>query len=383
MKKVLKNIKQIFRLVFRLKDPYDNSDKDINYYFQIKDDIKTFDDLTKFFNEKNLLYGSHNSYIFRGESNYSGKLQPKLFRKDKNTNEYFIDSYDSGGGTSTNTKYGELVLKMFHSISDLYKTLDIMGRYDFPNELTKIDSLNFENKRDINDFIIKNADLIGFAQHNGLPTLALDFTYDFKSALYFSLTGDFNDNRFEDNSNENWECKWIKNDSCLWVMNLTMFSDINRIKNRPINRSRLQNYIHPLIQTDLSYKNNKNALSQNALSVLCLDTRDYDIIDFEDFCVFEELHGNCKMDSQGIELNGAHFMGATKPLIYKILIPPSLKIEIAEKMHYFRNFNFWHSNNNIIENIKISKKLYEICEVDRLYKYDSTRPSLDETFCEN
>ncbi|KZX12146.1 FRG domain-containing protein [Methanobrevibacter curvatus] len=312
-------------------------DKNKCHYFQIKD-INCFDELRKFLDKelKVLLNNSNKEFIFRGDSNYSDKLQPKLFRK--NNGKYLIEDHVDRLPYDPLTDYKKVIFSMFEAIKRFYDARRDVGDGNFSaNALEKFNfSLITENecKTLFKEYINE----IGLAQHNGMPTIGLDFTYDYKIALYFLITGDYNDN--------DWQTKWIKENSCLWIFKSSIFDD---------NNSPNQN----LIKHDLDYKINNNAFQQKGLLCLCLNVKNRDL---KDFCVFNNLKENVEFFNNTVILNGMKFQNIQTPLAYKLIISPKAKKEIVNEFNCFKDLPIWSKDfmDKIIEKEKISIKLNEI-----------------------
>lgn len=111
---------------------------------------------------------------FRGESSNKYKLLPSIFR-DQIQKKWNIKSYD------LQTDYGQIQLER-DILLEFYENANRHGLAipDVKDKLQK--ELNYWPDKDI-------IPLIALAQHYGTPTRLLDWSYDYKVALYFAAIG--------------------------------------------------------------------------------------------------------------------------------------------------------------------------------------------------
>ncbi|MDR0912660.1 MAG: FRG domain-containing protein [Methanobrevibacter sp.] len=304
--------------------------------FQIKK-INSYSELEEFLKNhlKISLNNINEEFIFRGDSNYSDKLQPKLFRKQcKGCEKYLIDKDVNKLLYNPTNEYNSLVFKMFLAMKQNKIITDELPNINF-NTITK---------EECKTIFYKHKNEIGLSQHNELPTIGIDFTYDLKIALYFLIAGDFKEE-------DDWEDKWFKKESCLWIFKKYIFED---------NQSENQN----LLKLDLDHQTNPNANQQDGLLVLCLDNDKK--INIDDFCAFKSLNKNSRSFTEenkiNIECNGVKFQNINIPIGYKILISPKVKIEIIKNFDFFKMLEVWPKEppKYNIEKNRISIKLEEM-----------------------
>jgi FRG domain len=169
--------------------------------------IKSFDD----FETKYHIIRKNRNYqdaVFRGQSDSSWGLVPSIFRdsidKEKLTYDYFV----------------EKLSQEFSDVKDFVKIADHIG-IELPGELQTL--LNNRDrmedlKRDVN-FTINwynkafnpYLELMTIAQHHGVNTRFIDFSFNAYTALYFAAEGAFN-KLYDSDEKE----KLIKDNFALW-----------------------------------------------------------------------------------------------------------------------------------------------------------------------
>lgn len=157
-------------------------------------------------------------YIFRGLRNKDYPLIPTALRKENALclselcSEEFVKDY-----LNKDSEFGQIlaeydIIRQFYDIADrtglpVPNNLKLRRRIDDVSVLIK--GLNDKKWLPENMFSIA-----GLAQHNGLPTRLLDWTYDYKVGLYFAVSGFFDNCCNSDEKNA---------DALLWAMN---YSDL-------------------------------------------------------------------------------------------------------------------------------------------------------------
>lgn len=304
-------------------------------------------------------------YIFRGLSSDKHKLIPSALRKDANDNpalNNFIDSdfwvlwakpieqYYKEGKISKErfeqSKKNEInllridkndnVLKHdkinriinseneFHFKKELYTLLKFLDWTDRSGlkisttpEIRRMihENINYKPKNNgdwpHHDFL----EIVSLAQHYGIPTEALDWSYDYNIAIYFAVK-----NVLEENNND---------DCVLWALNYKLFED-SYIPNYK-NHYHLQFY-RP------EYNTNPNLRAQKGLFTLI--THKYDELDSRpvDEIVVEDFIRNTIQDygdEKIIRIEGLGIFNHSKSekLFYKFIIPNTLKHEILNELY--------------------------------------------------
>lgn len=138
---------------------------------------KLFELLSRWTEEK-----GNTRYYFRGEDDYNYGLQPSLLRKDNFSR--LSEKYN----TPDPIKLEELLIQRFkrYTAHIYHQTSDFYGRK------------------------FQDLEMLCLAQHNGLPTLLVDFTLNPLVALYFALRS----HQYQDISEGD------DKDAALWVMQL-------------------------------------------------------------------------------------------------------------------------------------------------------------------
>lgn len=232
------------------------------YYddFVEKHEIKSYDEFLSIV-QKDYAWGNfRENYIFRGLKNINYDLVPYSLRKDSKTNEleinkfisndefnFFMDTsvkevknkdnlwdsfkhLDDDGtvvfsidknGNDVATKYAEFI----HSFNELQFKREIYVLLKFLNYSDQL-GLKIDTEPSVrrwmhnpNKYTLINHEvwpqsefyeIISLAQHNGLPTRALDWSYDYKVALYFAVEGIINND---------------ESDCIVWAFNYKLFED--------------------------------------------------------------------------------------------------------------------------------------------------------------
>lgn len=220
-------------------------------------DVVTFDNFEDFYKEVIDIHGNihrkifsivSGKFIFRGHASDKYKLLPKVLRE----NEY---PYLVNMGLKTATKKKEYYLIEFerHLLNKFYSTSNdiglpvpdmerFKGKLGLSDKQTKI-----SNKWINNEYI----ELAIQAQHYGLHTRLLDWTYDFWVAVYFSII-DYVRSDFDKSSESECFAIW-----CMDYSNLLL----TQITGNMFNFERLQNLY---IVREAFYKN-RNMSAQKGL----------------------------------------------------------------------------------------------------------------------
>lgn len=303
-------------------------------------------------------------YIFRGLGNVEHKLIPSALRKDKNgeynLNNYIdskfcihwrkspIDCYKEGNITEEEyTSYKDnsylnlIVDKYENRIEDKTElcTVETNNELKFKRELYAL--LKFLNLSDRNGLKI-NAnskvrklidenikyklegeeewpdddffEIISLAQHYGVPTEALDWSYDYKVSLYFAVRNILDE--------ENSDC-------VLWAFNYDF------MKNHILPNHRFPYKLHfyrPEYYTNPNLRAQKGLFTFIIYKEYNIDERPFDEI------LITDLMDNIRTDNFNSEYVGLSGLGAFRipekeKLFYKFIIPGKLKHEILKELY--------------------------------------------------
>lgn len=250
-----------------------------------------YDDFIDFYKDmlpRGNLY-SPSKRIFRGQSSKSYTLLPSALRKDR-LNELINASGWIRYVDAQLTIKKQLELEI-RSLTNFYKLAHsnglnipkieyISNRYDDP--------FSYYSLLETEDVVWPHPDfieLMAIAQHNGIPTRMLDWTYDYNVALYFAALGACK--KLESNNVNYKENDFIT----LWFLNITDFLVVNN--NTPI-KFIVSNYcenknIHaqrgilsycPAIYKEFHSKNNKSDIDRTPIENI-LQNSDIEIKDIK------------------------------------------------------------------------------------------------------
>ncbi|MBS0878999.1 FRG domain-containing protein [Pantoea sp. JGM49] len=154
-----------------------------------------------------------NSFIFRGHANSSWELIPTALREKDNPMVTFLDLAGYQKPFNNITEYLQIQME-YHFIRNFYSTADRQG-LRLPNSsflrknLTGILDPNVKLFLEGEDYWIplELYDCAALAQHHGLPTRLLDWSYDPFISIFFALKGAL--------ENEGNLCIWCLNTNLL------------------------------------------------------------------------------------------------------------------------------------------------------------------------
>lgn len=309
--------------------------------------IKSYDELVGIIQGRNDCCGDlRGKFIFRGLSDGAYELIPSALRKDNRLNdfvdedfkltvslthdlavecgfakenEYYYDEKDF----SVN-KYGNLIKE------DVNDSAVSMGEFQIRKELNALMKfLSYADKvglkvpvnREVRQLIEHNPqnlinresfwpddkffELMALAQHYGVPTRFLDWSYDYRTALYFAVKNILDDNYLLNKKPEN---------AILWALNFKYF-DRDYLKQ---GETYISNYYRP------EYNSNPNLNSQKGLFTFML--KKYDEKADEPYDKFiERFLNNYPQVSDEIPED--------EPAFYKFIIPEDEKPNILKELY--------------------------------------------------
>lgn len=275
--------------------------------------------------EKEVLSGKIFNYhlitdhIFRGQSSNKFDLLPSIFREDFwKTKKFFGDKKTNQPHLNDEFHY---IQKELEVLKKFYKIADIKGLY-----VPHIDKLKYRLSEDIWDFYGNwlpddMFELAGIAQHYGVPTRLIDWSFDINIALYFAITNNFYSKSIND-----------KDDSIvLWVLNIDDLKDIqsnvNHRKKPKFNQFEL---IKPV------YHSNRNLFHQKGLFTMWKSTFSNESLNDDDEFIkpFDKQIENYIFREY---FSGPLTKSIIEPILYKILLNKS---ELMSAIQYLSNHGY-------------------------------------------
>lgn len=319
--------------------------KEIRNYYDLMDIIQGKGDFKDF----------RNDYIFRGLNNTNHSLIPSSLRNNSLINKYINDDFkfkklvsredaiemgliaddakDSIKWVAPTVDKNNNILKddgysLIYSDDGLQfkKELYVLLKFlDFSDRNGLKLSANYEVRHNIhNYFNFKSQswpkkefiEIISLAQHYGLPTKVLDWTYDYKVSLYFALR-DVVDDTKEDS------------DGVIWAFNYKLF------ENNPFENELYFNKLHFYRP---EYNNNPNLRAQRGLFTFIIDDiNNNDTRSLEDIIIDELISKK--------EYNQEDWAGRrqprvlppkikiNEPIFYKFIIDKDIKVEMLKELY--------------------------------------------------
>lgn len=185
---------------------------DIDKLFVIKKDVI---DIKKFYNSN--FFNSYNltNYVFRGQGDKEYTLLPSAFRKTEDNKKLWSYNYSSNW---------EFIITEIRNIMLFYRICNKNGLFlpQIPNWLLDNSNCNFINMKIFKEkYLSKNKnwiddnlkELFALAQHYGMPTRLLDWTYQFNTALYFGAMDSL---------------EKTKKDFSVWGLNVSLLEDLKK-----------------------------------------------------------------------------------------------------------------------------------------------------------
>lgn len=192
-------------------------------------------------------------------------------------------------------------------------------------------------------------EIISLAQHYGLPTRALDWSYDYKIALYFAV---------ED------ALKKDSVDCALWAFNYKLFEDNYGVDKYYYEIPKLEIY-RP------EYNSNPNLNAQKGLFTFWSCTSDDNLLDDTSFdnLIINELKENTCIDEYDLTKTEYHKIEGYERIIipenikifHKFIIPSKLKVKILNELYVegYSNEFIYPSYSGVVDSIRKKVELDE------------------------
>lgn len=296
--------------------------------------IESIEDLFDYITGRKNIPDLRDNFIFRGIKSLDYKLIPSSLREDNKNKideyvDYILNNTPLFSGSIEPSKKLPIATKEKLLLIEFLNRGDVQG-FKIPcSQLLRDQFTHMKFDFWPDDGVwpcYEVLDSISFAQHYGIPTCALDWSYNYKVALYFSVIDVLKDTS---------EIK----DGVLWAFNYKKLDE---------NRESIKKYIGsmqtwveinlPVLFYRPAYSDNPNLCAQEGLLTFIIQKNDdYSdkpldqfVSDELDNCLFKN---ECGVKTFKKSVNPMVTLEKDEKLFYKFIIPRDLKAEILNDLY--------------------------------------------------
>ena len=304
--------------------------------------ISDFDNLSEIIRGKtDFCPDIRKEFIFRGMSDENYNLCPSSLRKNSKLNDFVDEDFkvklngdvlDKTNNKIANTSLAEYqYLKEINTLVKFFENGDKLGLKIPINQDIRDLILHRDKERKIKHLWPDENyfELISLAQHYGIPTRALDWSYDYKVALYFAVKDILTKNN--------------PKNGILWAFNYKS-CEIDCLKD--FKKPYAIKYYRP------EYNSNPNLNAQKGLFTFIINNLDYITHESLDKLIDDNLSENHEIK----KLNG------NIKIFYKFIIPKTIKPDLLNELYLdgYSEEHLFPSYDGITKSIENRVKLDKI-----------------------
>lgn len=325
--------------------------------------VEGVEDLFDYITGRKNIPDLRDDFIFRGVKSSNHELIPSSLRKEGNgetINGYLpsglVCNHDSNPDYNNYERFISYIVQERKVLFEFLDRADKQGfkipiplefRENFNNQVLKVDS-NTDLVWPEYDYF----EAISLAQHYGIPTCALDWSYNYKVALYFATIGIL-------------EKKHNNHDCVLWAFNYRKFANSGGIVSYKNSMGESVNVNFPVVYRP-AYSDNPNLCAQEGLFTFIIQKfGKYSDKPLDQF-VSNELDKHLFKNEDGVKI----FQMSVGPIVtlkdnekvfYKFIIPQDSKAKILNYLYKegYTEENIFPGYASIAKSIKNRVKLDE------------------------